>query len=83
MTNHNCVIMVEYIYMSAQEEDDAGIAGVLMGGSNIYSSGLFQLLTRGQKQKILYLFSSPGVTKLTLMLFIRGNNWANLYVLLK
>ena len=38
---------------------------------------------QGQKQKILYLFSCPGVTKLTLMLFIKGNNWANLLVLLK
>ena len=37
----------------------------------------------GQKQKILYLFSCPGVTKLTLILFIRGNNWANLLFLLK
>ena len=30
--------------MCAQEEDDAGTAGVLMGGGNSYSSGLFQLL---------------------------------------
>ena len=36
-----------------------------------------------QKQKILYLFSVPGVTKVTLMLFIGGNNWANLLFLLK
>ena len=39
-----CVLMIQYIYMSAQEEDDAGTAGVLMGGGNNYSSGLFQLL---------------------------------------
>ena len=39
-------------------------------------------LKRG-KQKILYLLLIPGVTKLTLMLFIGGNNWANLLVLLK
>ena len=37
----------------------------------------------GQKQKILYLFSIPGVTKLTLMLFIGGVNWSNLLVPLK
>ena len=36
--------MVQYIYMFAQEKDDAGTAGVLMGGGNNYSSGLFQLL---------------------------------------
>ena len=30
--------------MFAQEEDDEGTAGVLMGGGNNYSSGLFQLL---------------------------------------
>ena len=36
--------MVQYIYISAQERDDAGTAGVLMGGGNNYSSGLFQLL---------------------------------------
>ena len=41
-----CVLMVKYIYMSAQEEYDAGTAGVLMGGGNNYSSGLFQLLPR-------------------------------------
>ena len=39
-----CVVMVHYIYISAQERDDAGTAGVLMGGGNNYSSGLFQLL---------------------------------------
>ena len=39
-----CVLMVQYIYMFAQEEDDAGTAGVLMGGGNNYSSDLFQLL---------------------------------------
>ena len=38
-----CVLMVQYIYISAQERDDAGIAGVLMGGGNSYSSGPFQL----------------------------------------
>ena len=37
----------------------------------------------GQKQKILYLFSFPGVTKLTLTLFIGVNNWANPLALLK
>ena len=36
--------MLQYIYMSAQEEDDVGISGLLMGGGNNYSSGLFQLL---------------------------------------
>ena len=41
-----CVLMVQYIYISAQERDDAGTAGVLMGGGNNYSSGLFQLLPR-------------------------------------
>ena len=41
-----CVVMVHYIYISAQERDDAGTAGVLMGGGNNYSSGLFQLLSR-------------------------------------
>ena len=40
-----CVLLVKYIYMSAQEEDNAGTAGVLMGGGNNYSSGLFQLLS--------------------------------------
>ena len=39
-----CVVMVYYIYISAQERDDAGTAGVLMGGGNNYISGLFQLL---------------------------------------
>ena len=34
--------------MSAQEEDDAGTAWVLMGGDNNYSSGLFQLLNSGR-----------------------------------
>ena len=36
--------MVQYIYMFAQEENDAGTLGVLMGGGNNFSSGLFQLL---------------------------------------
>ena len=39
-----CVLMVQYIYISAQERDGAGTAGVLMGGGDNYSSGLFQLL---------------------------------------
>ena len=39
-----CVLMVQYIYMSGQEEDDEGTERVLMGGGNNYSSGLFQLL---------------------------------------
>ena len=42
-----CVLMVQYIYISAQERDDAGTAGVLMGGGNSYSSGPFQLLSGG------------------------------------
>ena len=42
-----CVVMVHYIYISAQERDDAGIAGALMGGGNSYSSGPFQLLSGG------------------------------------
>ena len=40
-----CVLMVQYIYISAQERDAAGTSGVLMGGCNNYSSsGLVQLL---------------------------------------
>ena len=39
-----CVLMIQYIYISAQEWDDAGTAGVLMGGGNNYRSGLIQLL---------------------------------------
>ena len=39
-----CALMVQYIYMFAQEDDDAGTAGVLMGGGINYSSGLFELL---------------------------------------
>ena len=31
--------MVQYFYISAQEEDDAGTAGVLSGGD--YTSGMF------------------------------------------
>ena len=38
------VLMVQYKYMSAMERDDVGTAGVLMGGGNNYSSGLFHLL---------------------------------------
>ena len=37
----------------------------------------------GKNRKSSTFFSIPGVTKLTLMLFIVGNNWANLLVLLK
>ena len=39
-----CVLRLQYFYIFAQEKDDAGTAGVLMGGGNNYSSGLFQLL---------------------------------------
>ena len=34
-----CVPLVQYFYISAQEEDDAGTAGVLSGGD--YISGVF------------------------------------------
>ena len=40
-----CVLMVQYIYMFAQEEDDAGTAGVLIGGGYSYRSVLLQLLS--------------------------------------
>ena len=36
--------MVQYNYISAQERDDAGTSGVMMGGGNNYITGLFQLL---------------------------------------
>ena len=39
------VIMIQNIYMFAQEEDDAGTAGVLMSGAYSYRSGLLQLLS--------------------------------------
>ena len=38
------VLMVQFIYMSAQEDNDAGTTGVLTGEGNNYSSGRFQLL---------------------------------------
>ena len=47
------VLWVQYIYMPAQEEDDAGTAGVLMEGGNKYSSGPFQLLPG------FFLFENP------------------------
>ena len=37
-------VMVQYIYIYSQESDGARTAGVLLGGGNNYSSGLFQLL---------------------------------------
>ena len=42
-----CVLMVQYIFISAQKRDDAGIAGALMGGGNSYSSGPFHFWSGG------------------------------------
>ena len=44
--NHQgyCVLMVEYIYIFAQERDDAGTAGVLMDAGNNYNSGMFKFM---------------------------------------
>ena len=52
-----CVLMVQYIFISAQERDDAGIAGVLMCAGNSYSSGPFQLLSGGYCDGKLSLLS--------------------------
>ena len=40
-----CVPLVQYFYISAQEEDDAGTAGVLCGGD--FFSGMFWAWTLG------------------------------------
>ena len=40
-----CVPLVQYFYISAQEEDDAGTAGVLCGGD--YFGGMFWAWTLG------------------------------------
>ena len=80
-------ILYRLIFNDESETIDKNLTESNVGGRrghNIWDNiFVVNAIINGQKQKILFLFSSPGVTKLTLMLFIRGNNLANLLVLLK